>query len=314
MITIIYPNIFKLRSLDNFKLLIKNQGFDYECFDQDMLSYQEVKDLIKNRNNIIIYNNYDDSLWKCTKLKNCLYVDSCPFRSYSFIYDNEGWNNRSRICKYTYWRRPMTKMGHRALLNYINEYSIKRTGPVDNGFDIYIPSKNKTETERSIHIFNQYGISFDQILTDSSFPQKTREIAENFAFHIGAEYKYYKSNGIRLNNCKKIVSDHIESTILAILQGVIPYSFAPSIISGSHATREYMGDIGFYEQSLPISQDYADSVVYKLLLSRVPANTSVGNLLSNPIIYEFFSLTETGYNKDHAQGFSENQENHITKA
>tara|TARA_B100001778_G_C18604582_1_gene639134 strand:+ start:3948 stop:4853 length:906 start_codon:yes stop_codon:yes gene_type:complete len=290
MIVLATSSNYRFRAAGAIEFLLADHGFEYEWIHYDDCPLSHIHERIASADSVILQNNNDGEIHKHVRYKNCLFVDSSPFRSYTFLYDMEGWGKHSRICKQTNWRKPLTKMGRRGLDSFMKDHGVARSGPAEDGHEVYVPARCLIDTQRSIDLFEKHDIRFDQVLTDSSFPIETRKVAENFASNIGAEYIHSKSNGIRLRNCKKIASDHIETTILAILQGIIPFSFAPSIISGSHACHEYMGDIGFYRESVPISQDHADSVVYRLLTELVPANATPEDLVTNPTVYEFLSV------------------------
>lgn len=281
---------YRSRAAGAIESLLADKGFDYEWVHFEKYTKSDIHERIASADSIMLQNNYDGEIHRHVRYKNCLFIDSSPFRSYTLLYDMEGWGKHSRICKQTDWRKPLTKMGRRSLDNLMKDHGIVRNGTVEDGNEVYVPARCLLDTQQSIDLFRKHDIRFDQVLTDSSFPLQTRKAVESFAADIGAEYIHSKSNGIRLRNCKKIASDHIETTILAILQGIIPFSFAPSIISGSHACHEYMGDISFYREAVPISQDHADSVVYRLLTELVPANATTEDLATNPTVYEFLSV------------------------
>lgn len=292
MIKIVTSNTFKLRMSHSLETVLKDNSLEYKWYNYDILSKDEVRNLVCDSKNIILENNYDTDLYRYCKYKNCLYVEPSPFMSYGYLFDNEGWQHRSRICKNTEWRNPITKVGMRNLISHRENYGIYRSGPIQNGIDVYIPSKSWNDTLVSLDIFRKNGIRFDKIITDMSFPEETRKLTEQFSYDTGSCYICSKNNGIRLKNCKKVVSDYLESTILSIMQGIIPYSFAKNIISGSHATYEYMGDMDFYKNSVSISIDHADSVVYRLLTEIVPADFSSEHLKINPTVFEFLSLAK----------------------
>lgn len=295
MIQIITSNIFKLRMSISLEKSLLDNGFNYEWHNSDILSKYEIRELVYKGKNIILENNCDTELYRYALYKNCICTEISPFKPYGYFFDNDGWKNRSRICKNTKWRNKLNKIGMRKLISYRENQGINRCGPVENGIDVYIPSKNLEDAYFSLNLFKKHRIRFDKVITDLSFPEETRKIAEEFSCEIGSEYICSKDN-IQLNNCKKVVSDHLETTVLAIMQGIIPYSFAKSIISGSHATYEYMGDMNFYNNSVSISMDHADSVIYRLLTEIVPADSSCEYLKKNPVILEFLSSAKENEN------------------
>lgn len=270
--------------------MLDSKKISHTWHEQDKLSQSEIRQLVYNGKNVIVENNHDYHLGNYCKYKNCIFVDGSPFRTYGYIFDNDGWNEKSRICKNTEWRQPITKLGMRRLIELRKECGIKKPIFSDSGSDVYIASKSAIETERSVSIFKKNNITFDKVLVDSSFPSEATEIAKYFAERNGYEFICFRRGLLLPRSVRRVVSDNIEATVLSILNGVIPFCFAPSVISRSHACREYMGDINFYVENITLSTSYANSVIYRLFTEIVPADSSPQDLNLNPSFCEFLSV------------------------
>ena len=284
MITALVSSSFRERIGQRLDIALGSLGLQIDWIMQDGMSVQEIRDKAFDSKNIILENNYDDELYNYVRYRNCLYADHSPFRGYDLIFDRQGWAARSSIRMNTFWRQPLTKLGKRKLIKFSEEQGIPyERGPKDGGFTAYVPPKSWQQAEKSFGLIRSAeNLTLDRILTDSSYPKQTLEMVAGFAAEMGSDYAHSRTNGLRLNKARLIISDNIESTIWGLLARVPVYSIAPSIISSTHASKEYLGSMSFFQNTYEETDwSYIDSVIHRLMTELVHINTAPEDLATN---------------------------------